>query len=248
MLRGILTGLVLLVTVAPAFAGDKVPVGVEKAIRGRLQGMKIDSIAPSPVPGLYQVSMGPQVFYVSGDGRYALQGDLLDLADHSNLTEKAQAGARAAAIEAIGEKNMIIYSPPHPTRTITVFTDVDCPYCRKLHEHMPQMNALGLRVRYLFYPRAGFGSSSWHKAQAVWCSDDRKAALTAVKQGVSLPRPDCKTPVAMEYQLGQEIGISGTPTIITEKGHEINGYLPPAALLAEIRRLDGPDQPLGPRR
>jgi len=142
-------------------------------------------------------------------------------------------------INAVPESEMVIFSPKNPLYTVTVFTDVDCQYCRKLHSDMAELNKLGIRVRYLFYPRTGPNTESWRKAEVVWCSADRNDALTRAKAGGQLDmNKRCPaTPVAREYALGQSVGVKGTPAIITDSGDFINGYMPPQELLQAIKKL-----------
>ena len=123
---------------------------------------------------------------------------------------------------------------------MTVFTDVDCSYCRKLHSEIAEYNRLGIRVRYVFYPRSGPGTESWRKAEAVWCSSDRQAALTLAKSGKELPvNASCgPTPVARTYALGQELGMRGTPGIFTEHGDYFAGYYGPERLLQKLKELE----------
>jgi thiol:disulfide interchange protein DsbC len=136
---------------------------------------------------------------------------------------------------------MVIFSPRNPQYTITVFTDLDCQYCRKLHSQIAEINKLGIRVRYMFYPRTGPNTDSWRKAEAVWCSADRNEALTRAKAGAAVDTSKTcgPTPVAREYALGQSIGVQGTPTIVTETGDSINGYLPPQELVKELKDHQG---------
>jgi thiol:disulfide interchange protein DsbC len=144
---------------------------------------------------------------------------------------------RLALISAVPESSMVVFSPAAPKFTITVFTDVDCAYCRALHKQIAEYNRLGVKVRYMFYPRSGPNTESWSKAEQVWCSADRRAALTAAKQGTALKAAVCKpNPVAEHYALGQSIGLSGTPGIITEKGELLPGYEPPDEMLQELQQ------------
>ena len=149
--------------------------------------------------------------------------------------------ARLALINAVPESQMVIFSPRNPQYTITVFTDLDCQYCRKLHSQIAEINKLGIRVRYMFYPRTGPNTDSWRKAEAVWCSADRNEALTRAKAGAAVDTSKTcgPTPVAREYALGQSIGVQGTPTIVTETGDSINGYLPPQELVKELKDHQG---------
>lgn len=202
-----------------------------------LNGTKPDSINPTPIPGLYEVMIEGQVLYLSEDGRFALQGDILDLSTHDNLTEKRRGELRTAAINAVGEDNMVIFAPEGPTKyTVTVFTDIDCGYCRKMHSQITSYNKEGIKVRYLWFPREGIGSDAFNKAVSVWCADDRKAALTKAKQGASIEQKTCDNPVKAQYELGQKLGVRGTPSMILEDGEMLPGYVPPTQLAELLAR------------
>ena len=178
--------------------------------------------------------------YLTADGKYFIDGNVYDMATRENLTEERRTrGARSRSINAVPESQMVIFSPKNPHYTITVFTDVDCQYCRKLHSEMAELNKLGVRVRYMFYPRTGPNTESWRKAEVVWCSADRNEALTRAKAGapVDTNKTCGPTPVAREYALGQSIGVQGTPAIVTEGGDYINGYMPPHDLVQAIKQL-----------
>ncbi len=190
------------------------------------------AIRPSPIPGLYEIGIGTVLSYVSADGRYLIRGDLYDANTEENLTEVRRMGARVEALNSIDESNMIVFSPEEKTHTITVFTDIDCGYCRKLHRQIADYNELGIEVRYMFFPRSGPATDSWYKADNVWCADDRNEALTLAKAGVVVDERDCgTTPVAQHYELGRTFGIQGTPAIIAETGELIPGYVGPNELL-----------------
>jgi thiol:disulfide interchange protein DsbC len=120
--------------------------------------------------------------------------------------------------------------------TITVFTDVECGYCRKLHSEIAQLNDRGVQVRYLAYPRAGPGTDDWAKMEAVWCSTDRKKAITDAKAGKAIKAAQCSTPIAKQYKLGEQLGVRGTPAIFTDSGEYIGGYLAPDQM---VSKLDG---------
>jgi thiol:disulfide interchange protein DsbC len=202
-------------------------------------GSKVEDLQPSPVPGLYQYTQGAEVSYLTADGKYFLDGNLYDMDSRENLTEVLRTHARLAMISAVPESQMLIFGPKNPLYTITVFTDVDCAYCRKLHSEMAELNRLGVRVRYMFYPRTGPNTESWKKAEVVWCSPDRNEALTRAKAGIAMDMSKtCDgTPVAREYALGQSIGVRGTPAILTENGDYISGYMPPRELVQQIKDL-----------
>jgi thiol:disulfide interchange protein DsbC len=202
-------------------------------------GSKLENLRPSPVPGIYEFAQGAEVNYLTADGKYFFDGNLYDLDSRENLTEVERTRARVALIGAVPESQMVIFGPKNPLYTITVFTDVDCAYCRKLHSEMAELNRLGVRVRYMFFPRSGPNTESWKKAEVVWCSADRNEALTRAKAGAQLDmsKTCAATPVAREYALGQSIGVRGTPAIVTEKGDYLEGYLPPRELVQQIKDL-----------
>jgi thiol:disulfide interchange protein DsbC len=202
-------------------------------------GSKVEDLRPSPIPGIYEFSQGADVSYLTADGKFFLDGNVYDMATRENLTEGLRTKARVAMINAVPESQMLIFSPKNPVYTITVFTDVDCGYCRKLHSEMGELNRLGVRVRYMFYPRTGPNTDSWRKAEAVWCAADRNDALTRAKAGapVDMSKSCGPNPVAREYALGQSIGVRGTPAIVTESGDYISGYMPPHDLVEQIKEL-----------
>jgi thiol:disulfide interchange protein DsbC len=172
-----------------------------------------------------------KIVYLSQDGRFIIQGDLIDLKERTNLTEARLDTQRSKALAAIGEDQMVVFAPAEPAKhTITVFTDIDCAYCRKFHQEIADYNRNGIKVRYLLYPRAGIGSDSYDKAVAVWCSPNRQEAITRAKKGETVEQKSCPNPVKDQYELGQALGVRGTPTIILENGQIIPGYVPAAKL------------------
>jgi len=210
-------------------------------LAAKLSGVDPADISDSPVLGVYEVAVGSDVAYVTADGRYLMQGELYDLATHQNLTEKTRSTVRVDLLGSVDRDHMIVFSPKdgNVKHTVTIFTDVDCGYCRQFHREIDKVNALGIEVHYLFYPRTGPDTDSWYKAEKVWCSKDRKAALTRAKLGGSLPDEACTdNPVASHYDLGHAVGVRGTPAIFSESGEYLGGYLPPATL---AKRLDEED-------
>jgi thiol:disulfide interchange protein DsbC len=202
-------------------------------------GSKLDDLRPSPIPGIYEFQQGAEISYLTADGKYFIDGNVYDMKSRDNLTEALRTHARVGLINAVPESEMLIYSPANPKYTITVFTDVDCAYCRKLHSEMAELNRLGIRVRYMFFPRTGPGTESWRKAEVVWCSPNRNEALTRAKAGVPLDMNKicAPTPVKREYELGASIGVRGTPAIVTENGDYISGYMEPRELLEQLKEF-----------
>jgi thiol:disulfide interchange protein DsbC len=220
--------------------GEQPPADPRAALLKLLPaGTKLDDLQPSPIPGIYEFMQGAEISYLTADGKYFIDGNLYDMKSRDNLTEALRTHARVALINAVPESQMLIFSPANPKYTLTVFTDVDCQYCRKLHSDMAELNRLGIRVRYMFFPRTGPGTESWRKAEVVWCSPNRLEALTRAKLGAVLDmNKTCgSTPVAREYALGESIGIRGTPAMFSEYGDLINGYLPPQQLALQLREL-----------
>jgi thiol:disulfide interchange protein DsbC len=206
-------------------------------LAAKLKGVEASDISDSPVPGVYQVSVGARVAYVTTDGRYLLEGELYDLATNENLTETTRAATRVDLLGSVDSDHMIVFSPPNGEvkHTITVFTDIDCGYCRQFHREIAEVNALGIEVHYLFYPRTGPDTESWAKADKVWCAEDRNSALTRAKLGGSVPDLTCaETPVGAHYDLGHQVGVRGTPAIFAESGELLGGYLPPATLAMRL--------------
>ncbi len=220
-------------------AGVASASGEAEVIRQRLAktfpDLRSEQISPAPVPGLFEIRIGAQVAYVSADGRFLVRGDIIELGTERNLTELRRGAARLAALDDIGEQRMIVFTPKQVKHTISVFTDIDCGYCRKLHREIEQYLARGIRVRYLFFPRTGPNTESWSKAEAVWCSADRNMALTRAKRGEVLKAPSCgAAPIDQHYALGISFGLQGTPAIITDSGELLPGYVPAAELAAHL--------------
>lgn len=213
-------------TAGPSLAtGDSPDAIVETATR-YLPGFNIRNIEPSPIPGLHVLRYGPNIFYMSEDGRYIIRGDIIDVSEGRNLTEQARKDARIASIGILDEKHMIVFSPDEFDATITVFTDITCPYCAKFHEDVPMLNDSGIKVRYLAYPRVGIPSDVAEDMASVWCADDPRQALTDAKLGLGVEPAQCADPVKTHYAAGNSIGVEGTPTILLEDGSLVGGYVP----------------------
>lgn len=208
----------------------------------KLVGAAPSAIGPSPAEGMLQARWGSNFAYVTPDGRHVIYGDMLDLRTGEEITEASRKAMRLAALSRLDEVIEFLPEKKKAEHIITVFTDIDCGYCRKMHEEIASYHAEGIGVRYVFYPRSGPGTESFRKAEAVWCSADRKKALTDAKAGDPM-RGDssCANPVLTEYQLGQEVGLRGTPMIILSDGEVINGYVPAASLAAQfaVRKAGG---------
>ena len=204
-------------------------------------GIDARDVADAALPGMYEVAIGSSVAYVSKDGRYILQGDLYDLDENANLTERRRSSARVELLSQVDPATMIVFSPGDDAvkYTVTVFTDIDCGYCRQFHRDIDKVNALGIEVHYLFYPRTGPDTESWFKAEQVWCAEDRNTALTEAKLGGRVPEGSCESnPVESHYDLGNLVGVRGTPSIFAANGEQLGGYLAPGELLKLLEEID----------
>jgi thiol:disulfide interchange protein DsbC len=211
----------------------------KEELAATLAGVEASDIADSPLPGIYEVAIGSNIAYVTTDGRYVLEGDLYDLSTNENVTETRRARARVNVLAGVDTADMIIFSPESEDvkHTVTIFTDIDCGYCRQFHSEIAKVNELGIEVRYLFYPRTGPDTDSWFKADKVWCSgaEARNSALTLAKLGGQIPDESCdSSPVNDHYELGLLVGVRGTPTMYSESGVHVGGYLPPDELLKRL--------------
>jgi thiol:disulfide interchange protein DsbC len=206
------------------------------AIVKKIDGLKLEDVRMSPVNGIYEITRGSEISYTSADGRYVILGDMYDIDEDANISETRRRGIRARIIEGVPDSEMLVFSPKDPKYTITVFTDIDCGYCRRLHSQIAEYNRLGIRVRYMFYPRSGPGTESWHKAEAVWCAPNRADALTRAKNGEEIKSPKCPGGIiARDYELGHKLSVEGTPAIFLASGEMLPGYAPPGQLVKYLK-------------
>ncbi len=232
------------VAAAPVIDADPADMeALKQRIAANLRGTPVDAVRPTPIPGIYEVQSGLNFGYVSLDGRYLIEGDLNDINTGKSLTEDRRKLARVALVKQFDGDQAIEYAPANgPAKyTVTVFTDIDCGYCRKLHQHIAEYNADGIAVRYLFFPRSGPDTPSFFKAEKVWCAADRKAALTQAKLGSGYEGDaSCKNPVMDQLKLASQLGLRGTPAIILPDGELIPGYQTPDELLKALGQHAAP--------
>ncbi len=196
-----------------------------------------EDVGPSPIDGWYQIHKGSIVVYISEDGRYLLQGDLIDLDMKENLSETVRNDSRRELISNVSNNETIAFSPEEVKYSVSIFTDVDCVYCRRLHAQIDQYLANGIEVRYLMWPRSGPASPGWTTAEQVWCASDQQAALTKAKLDQEFPINECDASmVQSHYILGREVGLSGTPAIVFDDGTLVAGYMTPDQLLAMLQQ------------
>lgn len=232
----------LLVALACIFYGtsaaaDPTADAIRDKVSKAVPQLDITEVRKSEIPGLYEISSSNNGdILATEDGRYLLTGDVLEVTPEgiANLSDQKRLGQRTETLEEFGMDGIITFPATGDQKAeVAVFTDIDCPYCRKFHDEVPQLNEMGITVHYYGFPRSGPGTPSFAKYVSVWCSDDQQSAMDAAKQGKSVDRQTCDNPVAAQYQLGQDIGVTGTPAIVMENGRIIPGYRP-ARQIAEL--------------
>lgn len=222
----------------PVFAQDQFEL-VEQRIRTLVPNAESIAVSETPIQGVLQVQVNGDIVYASADGKYLIQGRIIDLETRADLTEKAKAVQRLELLKGIDETKEITFAPADPVYDLTVFTDVDCGYCRKLHSQIAEYNQQGIAIHYMAFPRAGIGSPSYDKFVSVWCAADQQTALTNAKAGNDPVPEQCENPVAAQYELGVQLGVTGTPALLTADGTLIPGYVPPADLRQRLDSMAG---------
>ncbi|MGS0694333.1 bifunctional protein-disulfide isomerase/oxidoreductase DsbC [Shewanella sp. 0m-4] len=230
--------LMIAMMIAPAgFAASNSAGDETAALKQKLSdtlSVEVISIKQSPISELYEAFTDRGVLYITKDGSKLFHGNLYDLnKGMKNLTEAAMAGPRVGMMKPL-EENMLVYKAKNEKNVVTIFTDVSCGYCRKLHNEMQEYNDLGITVRYLAFPRAGIPSANADEMESVWCAADPLKAMGAAKNGKAVKQASCDAKIKEQYELGQAFGINGTPAIILEDGTLIPGYQPPKALLRTL--------------
>ncbi|MCK5521663.1 MAG: DsbC family protein [Thiomargarita sp.] len=229
---------------APKSDSPKVPSAITESLKKIIKDINDVSITPAPIADLYEVATGEDMFYITADGRYIMMGNIIDLSTRQNLTQQRQEALRQArnpirqkAIDAVSEKDMVIFAPEKETKyTVNVFTDVSCGYCVKFHKEVPELNKAGVKVRYFAFPRAGVGSESYKKMVSIWCAKDRQTAMTDAKARRKVEEATCNNPIESQYKLGQKLGINGTPALILSNGELVPGYLPAKRLISILEK------------
>ena len=224
-------------TPAEVAAPSAAAVHAREALLSLDPKMPIESLADAPLAGFQQAIVGGQVIFVSNDGKYLMQGTLYDITNRRDVGESAMASVRVKLLQQIPAADRIVFAPARPKYTITVFTDVECGYCRKMHSEIAEYNAQGIAIEYAAFPRMGLASEDFRKMESVWCAADRKKALTDAKNDLPVVSRACTNPVAQQYTLGQRMGLTGTPMVLASDGTMLGGYVPPAQLRAMLDKL-----------
>ncbi len=225
---------------APALAGDEAIETIRKNLSQMRPHMAITSISKGPVDGIYEVVSGPTLMYITADGKNLIDGSIIDLRSGTNYTEQAQGKRFHAALADLGEDKMLIYRPEKSVdihRNITVYTDVTCGFCRKLHQELPSLLAAGVSVRYLMYPRAGVNSGSYRSLESIWCADNPQDAMSIAKNTLpgSVTPKNCPNPIREHMALANGMGLRGTPMLLLDSGRVVSGYRPAPQLIQMLK-------------
>jgi len=237
--RAILCFSVFVVCISVAMAQTTHEV-LKTKLESAFPGISIDSITSTAVPGLYEVTSGTVIFYSNADGSHILHGDMLAVKNKelTNLTEEKRKQARVKIVNDLSPETLIVYPAKVQRYQLTVFTDTDCGYCRRFHKDIAELNRMGVTVRYVAFPREGKDSATYQKMASIWCSPDRAKAMTDVKSGSSIAAAACKHPLDEHLRVVEALELKGTPTMVLLDGTVIPGYLPPAALLEQLKKVN----------
>ncbi len=227
----------LLLAISLNAAAQEEFTAVEERIRGLAPNAQSIAISETPIEGILMVQINGDIVYATADGKYLIQGRVVNLDTREDLTESAKSELRRDLMAGVDSTKQITFAPENPDYELMVFTDIDCGYCRKLHAQMDEYNENGIAVHYMAFPRAGIGSKSYEKAVSVWCADDQQEALTAAKMGSDPDPLQCENPIAEQYQLGMALGVTGTPALLTADGTLIPGYVPPEQLRERLDKM-----------
>lgn len=212
-----------------------------KSLTSLLRGNpSLDGIRKTAIAGLYEATLGSTIIYITADGKNFILGEMYKTKGTVNLTESRRNNIRMKAINAIDESEMIVFAPKQRATkyTINVFTDIDCGYCAKFHQEVPLLNRAGVKVRYLAFPRAGIGSDTYNRMVSVWCADNKQQAITDAKNRREVKSKTCNHPIDKLYNLGQDIGVTGTPAIVLPNGKLLAGYVPYYQLIHYLQQAN----------
>lgn len=223
----------------PAMAEQAKTADMTRLLQSRLGNVDVAKPVETPVEGVYQTQFGSKFAYLSENGRYLLIGDMIDLQSQVNLTELSRRGVAKKALAAVPSSELAVYPAKLQRKAVlNVFTDTSCPYCKKLHEEVPELQKAGIEVRYFPFPRGGARGPGYTTLRQVWCGKDRADTMDIAK-GVTpgdLPSADCSSAVLVDkgFQLGNEVGVTGTPALFTSTGKKFDGYVPYQQLIPMI--------------
>ncbi|KAF1688964.1 thioredoxin fold domain-containing protein [Pseudoxanthomonas koreensis] len=219
---------------AATAAAGTAEANVLAALQAVAPGLAPEYVGAAPFPGFREVLLGGELLYVSDDGRYLIQSQPFDLQERKPVASEGLMAHRRALLAKAPVEDRIVFAPPNTRHTLTVFTDIECGYCRRMHQQIADYNRLGIAVQYVAFPRMGPASQDFRDMESVWCAGDRRHALSEAKAGQRVPKKQCDNPVAQQYELGLRVGVSGTPAVFTEDGTQLGGYLAPQQMLQAL--------------
>ena len=235
-MKNSLISFILIFLVSVSASQDNIREGLKNILP---DGAVIELIEPSPIPGIYAVYYGDvQPIYVTQDGSFFIYGDIykININSISNITEKSVAERRKLILQSIPSEELISFKSSNEQFSVIVFTDVDCGYCRKLHNQIDEYNSLGISINYAAFPRSGLGTSAFTKMVGAWCSDNPKDSMTKLKNNSTLDISFCENqPVSKQYIIGKKLGVDGTPAIFSMDGEMFPGYIEPEELLLRLK-------------
>lgn len=223
----------------PAAAADDPTAVATTALRKLAPNAKVDSVVPATLPGFYAVVVDGHPMYISTDGKYLIEGHIYDVDTRRDVIDDALSGLRKKELAGIPASKRITFAPPNPKYHVTVFTDVDCPYCREFHKQIAEYNKLGIAVDYVLFPLSIHPGAD-KKAQTVWCSKDRNMAYTQAMDGKALAPLTCSNPIAEITNIAGAMGVNGTPGIFADDGSQLGGYVPPQQLAQRLQQMAQP--------
>lgn len=216
---------------APAASAEE----VIKRLNEQLPGIAFTEVLESTIPGLFEVITDGQIYYVDETVQFLVDGNLIRLSDRANLTDARLGRIHMTMIQDMDEKDMLIYEAENESdRSITVFTDISCGFCRRLHAEIDTLLEEGVRVRYLLFPRAGLGSQGHKDLESVWCADNPQEAMTIAKAGGQIDPKTCDNPIEAHVALAERLGLRGTPLIYTDGGEKVPGYREASTLVTMV--------------
>ena len=235
-MKNSLISFILIFSVSVSASQDNIRKGLKNILP---DGAVIELIEPSPIPGIYAVYYGDlQPIYVTQDGSFFIYGDIykININSISNITEKSVAERRKLILQNIPSEELISFKSSNEQFSVIVFTDVDCGYCRKLHNQIDEYNSLGISINYAAFPRSGLGTSAFTKMVGAWCSDNPKDSMTKLKNNLTLDISFCENqPVSKQYIIGKKLGVDGTPSVFSMDGEMFPGYIEPEELLLRLK-------------
>ncbi len=246
MFRFCALAVLLLASSVSAHAADDARKVVADALHAIAPKATIESIMQASLPGYYAAVIDGHVIYVSADGRYLIQGMVYDVKEHRDVSDEPLAGLRKQGLDKIPQEKRLVFAPPKPKYKVTVFTDVDCPYCRQFHKQIAEYNSLGIEIDYVLFPLSIHPGAD-KKAQTVWCAADRNTAYTAAMNGQTLPAKTCDNPISELTNVALQMGLNGTPAIVTDDGTQLGGYVSPQDLAKRLESLAAPGKPAAPK-